>query len=159
MIVHGVSPDYRHQDKLVTPREAISLKRARLKWYDLAPADLPVPEGVRRLAQTYLQRADIDLGDDLGFVILHRCGHAFYFLLVSSWRGNNELWESVYAKASEGHADFAPFTVDGLHRGTFCVWELGAVWHEQQAWKTYLRSRRDDMAKIAYLADNFSGTV
>lgn len=157
--MHGVNTDYRHQDKLVTPRGAISLKGAKLKWYDLAPADLPVPESVHQLAQAYLQRAGLDLGDDLGFVILHRCGQEFYFLLVSSWRGNNELWESVYAKASGGHADFELSTFDGTHRGTFCVWEMGAVWHELQAWKRYLRSPRDEVARAAYLGDSFSGSV
>lgn len=157
--MHGVKADYRHQDKVVTPRDVIALKGARLKWYDLAPADLPVPDRIHQMAQDFLRRSEFDLGDDLGFVILHRCGQEFYFLLVSSWRGNNELWESVYAKASDGHADFALFTFDGTHRGTFCVWEMGAVWHEQQAWKRYLRSTRDEAARAAYLGDSFSGAV
>jgi len=157
--MHGVATDYRHRDKLVTPRGTIQHGKARLKWYDLAPAEEPVPDQVRQLAQRYLSSTPLDLGDDLGFVILHRCGRGFYFLLVSSWRGNNELWESVYAKASDAHPDFALFTFADSHRGTFCVWEMGAVWHEQQAWKRYLRSARDDKAQDAYLADSFSGSV
>lgn len=157
--MHNVAPDYRHQDKLITPRPPVTHRGARLKWYDLGPADLPVPDQVRQLAKDFLAREPSDLGDDLGFVILHRCGQEFYFLLVSSWRGNNELWESVYAKASDNHPDFAHFNVDGPHRGTFCVWELGAVWHEQQAWKRYLRSARDDAARTDYLGDSFSGSV
>nr|WP_298687072.1 hypothetical protein [uncultured Dongia sp.] len=159
MTQHGVNPAYRHQDKLVMPRDTISLKGAKLKWYDLAPADLPVPDAIRQLAQAYLLRTDIDLGDDLGFVILHRCGQEFYFLLVSTWRGNNELWETVHGKVSDAHADFAVFPQESPHRGTFCVWELGAVWHEQQAWKTYLRSSRDEAAQQAYLGDSFAGIV
>ena len=35
---------------------------------------------------------------ELGFVILHRCGESFYFLLVCTWRNENELWETVWAK-------------------------------------------------------------
>jgi hypothetical protein len=157
--MHGVDDDYRHCDKLVTPRGTIRHGKARLKWYDLAPAEEPVPSDVHQLAQRFLSSAPLDLGDDLGFVILHRCGREFYFLLVSSWRGNNELWESVYAKKSEAHPDFALFTFEGTHRGTFCVWEMGAVWHEQQAWKRYLRSARDDAARDVYLGDCFSGSV
>ena len=38
---------------------------------------------------------------ELGFVILHRCGEDFYFLLISTWRNENELWETVWAKAGE----------------------------------------------------------
>jgi len=157
--MHGVAADYRHRDKLVTPRGSIRHRKANLKWYDLAPADEPVPAEIHQLAKDFLSTSALDLGDDLGFVILHRCGHEFYFLLVSSWRGNNELWESVYAKASNAHPDFALFTFEGTHRGTFCVWEMGAVWHEQQAWKRYLRSPRDDSAREIYLNDLISGTV
>lgn len=157
--MHGVAGDYRHIDKLVTPRGVVQHGKARLKWYDLAPADTPVPDPVHQLAQRFLSKASLDLGDDLGFVILHSCGLEFYFLLVSSWRGNNELWESVYAKHSDAHPDFALFTFDSTHRGTYCVWEMGAVWHEQQAWKRYLRSSRDDAARAVYLGDSFSGSV
>ena len=41
-----------------------------------------------------------ELGDlgELGFVVLHRCGESFYFLLVCTWRNENELWETVWAK-------------------------------------------------------------
>lgn len=40
-----------------------------------------------------------------------------------------------------------------------CVWELGAVLHEHQAWTRYLRSSRDEKAKRAYLNDQFTGSV
>src|SRR3546814_4391337 len=42
------------------------------------------------------------------FVILHRCGADFYFLLVSVWRGSNELWEAVWYQHGDMPA-FAPF--------------------------------------------------
>lgn len=74
-----------------------------------------------------------------GFVILHRCGTAgFYFLIVSTWRGNNEVWETVYYKNGEAMADFALFPRDAAHKPTFCVWELAAVWHETKAWERFL---------------------
>ena len=73
------------------------------------------------------------------FVILHRCSAEFYFLLVCSWRHENEIWKSTFARDG-GDPDFKEFTFATPHRGTYCVWELGAVWHEQQAWKRYLRS-------------------
>ena len=66
-------------------------------------------------------------------MILHRCGEAFYFLLVSTWQNDNELWETVWAKNGSDDLGFRPWPLDGTHRPTFCVWELGAVWHEQRA--------------------------
>ena len=39
-------------------------------------------------------------------MILHRCGNDFYFLIVTTWRGNNEVWETVYYKDGERMSDF-----------------------------------------------------
>ena len=50
-----------------------------------------------------------------------------------------------------------PWPADGTHRPTFCVWELGAVCHERQAWSAYLRSRRDAPARAAYVDYAFTG--
>ena len=86
----------------------------------------------------------------LGFVILHRCGDGFYFLLACTWAGNNELWETVWAKDGVGRRRLPPLAASARgHHPTFCVWELGAVWHEQQAWSRFLRSepRPEDVAR------------
>ena len=49
---------------------------------------------IRVLARGSLPRraesGSLALDDDLGFVILHRCGESFYFLIVSTWRNDNE---------------------------------------------------------------------
>ena len=39
------------------------------------------------------------------------------------------------------------------HRGTYCVWELGPVWHERNAWVRFIKSGRDEVAKRIYLSD------
>jgi hypothetical protein len=158
------APAYVHRDKVLTLREPLALSSSMLKWYDLARADLPVPAEIGALARGYLAREDAAgrlgaLGGALGFVILHRCSEAFYFLIVSTWRNENEIWETVYAKAKADDPDFALFPLPGPHRGTYCVWELGAVWHERQAWRRFLLTARDDTAKRAYLGDHIEGSV
>jgi hypothetical protein len=159
----GVSPDYEHISKLVRPEARLTLGDAFLKWYEIAPADAPVPLAVRALARRNLRdgakAGELALFDDLGFVILHRCGESFYFLLLATWRNDNELWETVWAKESDEAIKFRPWPIHGTHRPTFCVWELGAVWHEQQAWSRYLRTPRDEAAKQAYLRDSIEGEV
>lgn len=154
---------YFHRDKVLTPGEELSLLASRLKWYDLAAAETPVPEEMRALARAFLEREErngrLPIAGDLGFVILHRCSDSFYFLIVGTWRNENELWETVYAKADGAQSDFALFPLPGPHRGTFCVWELGAVLHERVAWRSYLLSARDDAAKRAYLEDCAAGPV
>jgi hypothetical protein len=101
----------------------------------------------------------VELSGELGFVVLHRCGQSFYFLLVATWRNDNEVWQTVWAKDGDEEPAFRPWLVEGTHRPTFCVWELGAVWHEQQAWSRYLRSRRDEPARQAYLRSSYEGPV
>lgn len=159
----GVRPDYEHTSKLIRPEASLRLGDAVLKWYDLAPADAPVPLAIRALARRNLRdgskAGELALGDELGFVILHRCGESFYFLLLSTWRNDNELWETVWARDGDDAVKFQPWPIAGSHRPTFCVWELGAVCHEQQAWSRYLRTPRDEPAKQAYLGDSFAGEV
>ena len=90
-------------------------------------------------------------------MILHRCGASFYFLLVCTWRSHNELWETVWAKAGDHDPCFRPWPREGTHVPTFCVWELGAVSHEREAWSRYLSSARDDEARRAYLSSSYAG--
>ena len=159
----GVTPEYEHVEKFATSEPSLALGASVLKWYDIAPDDAPVPLAIRALARRNLRDGLrdgtlTDLGD-LGFVILHRCGESFYFLLVSTWRNENELWETVWAKNGDDDVFFRPWPLDGAHRPTFCVWELGAVAHERDAWARYLRSSRDEPAKHAYLRDCHTGVV
>jgi hypothetical protein len=147
--VSSVDPAYRHQAKLAIPDGALTLGDTRLKFYRLAPADKPVPDTIADAARVYLPGAR-KLGDERGFVILHRCGDSFYFLLVSVWRGSNELWEAVFYR-DEGMTGFA--------RSTFCVWELGVVAAEAAAWARFLASPRGAADDRAWLTDRFSGTV
>jgi hypothetical protein len=158
-----VRPEYTHVPKLVRPGAILALDDAILKWYDIAPAAEPVPHDIRELAYDALchgvRSGRLELSDDLGFVILHRCGPSFYFLLVSTWRNDNELWETVWAKNGAEEPTFGPWPIEGTHRPTFCVWELGAVCHEQRAWSRYLRTRRDESARRAYLLDTYEGEV
>jgi hypothetical protein len=159
----SVAAEYRHLDKFARPEPSLALGDTVLKWYDVAPDDAPVPLAIRALARRSLRdacRAD-ELGalGELGFVILHRCGEDFYFLLVCTWRNENELWETVWAKNGDADVLFRPWATDGVHRPTFCVWELGAVVHEREAWTRYLLSPRDPPAKHAYVRDSYSGLV
>jgi hypothetical protein len=161
--VGAIASDYEHISKHVEPGPSISVADALLKWYDIAPADGPVQDEIRALAELQLREAaragELSLAGELGFVILHRCGESFYFLLVSTWRNENELWETVWAKESDDDPTFHAVTVEGTHRPTFCVWELAAVCHERGAWSTYLSSRRDDVAKHAYLRSSYDGVA
>ena len=161
---HGsVAADYRHAEKFAHAEPSLALGETVLKWYDVAPDEEPVPLAIRAVARRCLRDAarsgELGALGDLGFVVLHRCGEDFYFLLVCTWRNENELWETVWAKSGESDVLFRTWPTEGAHRPTFCVWELGAVVHEREAWTRYLLSPRDERARDAYLRDSYSGLV
>ena len=152
----GVDAGYRHVAKQVAPGEPVRTEDAVLKWYGVHPTDRPVPDEVERLARGYLAGAPLE-ARGMGFVLLHRCGSDFYFLIVCTWRNNNEMWQTVLYRDGDAMADFALFPRDGAHKPTLCVWELVPVQHEQQAWTRFLASARDEAAAEAWLADRFAG--
>jgi hypothetical protein len=160
--VGNVASNYRHVSKLINPGPGLALGDAYVKWYEIAQPEDGMPDEIHALARNYLYAEatsqNLSLAGELGFVILHRCGESFYFLIVCTWRNENEVWETVYAKANEA-AGFQPFTRKGPHIPTYCVWELGAVWHEKLAWSRYLMSPRDTVAKQSYLQDSYEGPV
>jgi hypothetical protein len=162
MTAHHVDANYRHATKQISPGDVLALGSSRLKWYDLAKAGTPVEPEVRAAAKDFLDRAaarqDWPLDRDVGFAILHRCGSDFYFLILCTWRGNNELWETVYFKPDGATPDFALFP-QRSHKGTFCVWEAGVVTYEMAAWTRFLGSNRTEADLAAYLGGFASGGV
>jgi hypothetical protein len=153
----AVEPGYEHVSKLVQPGPAVAISGGLLKWYDISTG--PIPAEISELARESLEAAVPRLDGELGFVILHRCGESFYFLLISTWRNENELWETVWAKPGEHEPAFTPWPLASGHHPTFCVWELRAVCHEQGAWSRYLRSPRRANDMDTYLKDTYTGSA
>ena len=157
----NVVPDgYRYEEKIIIPGEDLNLPQVYLKWYDIRHAERVITSAQATESRAFL-RAEIEAGrlqfqDELGFAILHHCGSVL-LLLLTTWRNTNELWEALYVKEVAGVGGYTPVANEGRQRGTYCVWELGVVWHERQAWVRYLRSARDEEAKYVYLTDCFSG--
>jgi hypothetical protein len=150
----SVDPAYRHHPKRVTIEEPLEVPGAVLKWYGVH-AD-GIPESISRLAREHLVKTPLE-ARGFGFVVLHRCGEGFYFLIVCTWNGSNELWQTVFYKNGDAMAEFALWPRPGQHIPTYCVWELVAVLHEQQAWVRFLSSKRDEAAARAWLANRYSG--
>jgi hypothetical protein len=155
-----VPEGYTYAKKLVTPGEDLSLPNAYLKWYDIRPVDVEITHEQlsesRRFVAAEVER--LKFAGDLGFVLLHRAGSVL-LLMITTWRNTNELWESVYVKDLAQAGGYRSIEFENSHRGTFCVWELGPVWHERHAWVRFLASKRDVEAKLAYVSDRFSGLV
>jgi hypothetical protein len=157
----NVVPDgYMYYQKMITPGADLSLPHAYLKWYDIYPLESKNSESHIAEARAFLEAEtpSLNLKDELGFVIFHRAG-SFLLLMLMTWRNTNEIWESVYYKDLAQDGGYQINTYENTHRGTYCVWELGAVWHERNAWMQFLSSPRDEAAKQAYINDRFTGMV
>jgi hypothetical protein len=141
-----------------------------LKLYHLGKPGEPVPDAIAASARAFLAREGLTAADlageagngECGFVILHRCGADFYFLLMTVWRGANEAWEAVWYRDGI-MADFARFDPAypdiALLRPTFCVWELAIVAHEAAAWSHYLASPRAETDLAGWRDDVLTGNV
>ncbi len=157
----NVVPDgYTYTKKLVTPGEDLCLPNAYLKWYDIHPPEVAITREQLAESRAFVAaEADrLQFANELGFVLLHRAGPMLLLLLIT-WRNTNELWESVYLKDIGQSSGYRLLEFESSHRGTYCVWELGPIWHERHAWVRFLASKRDQAAKQAYLDDRFAGLV
>ena len=161
--VAHVADAYSHYAKKAEFQELLRTGAAELKLYHLFRPGEPVPDSIAADARAFLLRETpgaLAPEGDHGFVILHRCGATFYFLLLGAWRGSNELWEAVWYRDS-GMDGFAPFppAYGAPLRPTFCVWELGIVAHESGAWTRLLASDREEADLARWRGDVASGEV
>jgi hypothetical protein len=156
-----VTEAYVHAPKQAWPADDFRHAGSRLKWYDLARERDTLSAQLEREARAQLGAdaggGTLALSDDRGFVLLHHCG-SVAFLIVCVWRSDNELWKTVYIKDLERGGAFVEQEYRGIG-AAFCVWELGVVCHEQQAWTRYLYGSRDAAALERYMGDHLDGAV
>ncbi len=160
-----VDPAYVQYAKEAVPCGMAGAPGAALKLYHVEKPGEPVPSAIAEAARAFLAGEGVaaaGLEGDCGFVILHRCGADFYFLLLGVWRGSNELWEAVWYRQGDmaGFARFDPaYPPSAPLRPTFCVWELGVVAHEAAAWTRFLASPRGAADLARWREDRFEGAV
>ena len=157
-----IPEEYKYYKKKITPGSLLHLPGASLKWYELYPSGFEITRKQAIEARAFLEseakKGRLKLESELGFTIMHRAGD-YLLMLLCTWRNTNEVWESIYLKNTDHTASYTALKFDDNHKGTYCVWELGIVWHERNAWVRYMESARDDVSKQAYLNDQFSGMI
>ena len=113
--------------KEIRPGALLMLPDAVLKWYDVGTPDVDLT-ALAVTARAYLATESaaghLVLDDTLGFVELHHCG-AFAFLIVSTWKRNNELWTSTYWIGLGQEVPIMWRVTESVagHRPNLCIWE------------------------------------
>jgi hypothetical protein len=156
-----VSSTYQHRPKFVRPGPALVTNDVYLKWSLIEPEPLPITPTQINEAQEFLleelNSGRLKLTNEVGFVVQHRCAKVL-ILYVCTWRGDNEVWETLYHTVVEPQARYKVTQCENTSP-TFCVWVLPVVLHEQRAWVKYLESSRDHLAQEAYLSDQLTVQV
>jgi hypothetical protein len=156
-----VSETYDHYSKKIRPGPAFQTPWVYLKWYLIYPETLSIDEHEVFEAQSHLREElalkSIELNDETGFVVHHRTAE-WMILYVCTWRGNNEIWETLYHKRISTDSTFKKHARTDTS-ATFCVWVMAAVCHEQKAWSRFLQSQRNTEDQQVYLSDQLSDLV
>lgn len=161
MTSYQVADSYVHREKLARFAGLIDAGRVRLKSYEIAPRGEGVAPDISALAHDLYRTktAQPESGEELGFTITHRCGASFHFLMIMTWRNENEIWETVWALDRATSAE--PWLVNRTEppRAAFCLWELGVVLHERKAWERFVLGKRDAAGAEAWARDVYEGPV
>lgn len=141
-----------YSTRLVMPLESLQVGALTLKVYGLS-VHQRVPEkalvdAARLLTRQQLQ-GEQDVGQ-VGFVIIHEARPAD-FVLIHLWQGV-DLQQWYFTSPLSQSTAFVPF-----QRGTVgCVWELGIMQHEREAW---VRTVLSGASQAEYLQDLISGQI
>lgn len=152
-------PEYKHEPRIVKPEGLVKDPQLVLKMYTMMRNQVD-NRGVVRNAKKFMERVikrslkrEGAIESGLGFVILSED-----MLNMAIWNNKypivlkNGIWtyKEDFKDENIKHEDIRDV-------GSFCVWELGIVAHERDAWKRYLASERAEVNKRNYLGDTISG--
>lgn len=149
-----------HVAKRVQRQADLELPGGWLKWYTIAlPGTDPgeAAQSARDWLTVQVAAGSVPLTNQVGFVEVHH-GTNVVYLIASTWRNENELWQTTWGSPSPGEPGWKPISpTDQGHRLVSCVWELMPVSFERDAWVRFLRSRRTAHDMESYRQATFEG--
>jgi len=155
--IGNLRDDYQHQPRVVEPKGLVVTPNLVLKLYsmfkDLPPEKRTVAEA-KKILKKDITREVLDPLSGMGFAILSED-----MLNVSRWDDEYPivLKNDIYC-FDKGNIKSAEL-VDVRDAGSYCVWELGIVNHERDAWMRFLNSGRGKSEKQRYLDDFIRGAL
>ncbi len=159
--VGGEKGDYVTKPWFIKPFREVRVPNAAVKLYSKTSApqkqfSRDTMHTVEDLVGDMLTRGKIDPRLGLGFAIVSNG-----YINVSMWGGvypsllNPTLFG--FDKPENMKETIRPLSIK--KEGVYCVWELGVVTYETEAWKRYLKSEKRAKDKLEYIGDRFEGIV
>src|SRR3989344_1199900 len=151
----GNLTQYQHEPRIVRNQSLVATPDLVLKLYLMARDEYSVPNFVHdaeKLLKKKIEEGEITPLTGLGFAIL-----SDDMLNVTRWDTKYPIVvrNKIYG-FEEGNVDSSqPLDINEV--GSFCIWELGIVSHEKEAWKRFLTSQRKESDKRKYLQDIILG--
>jgi len=147
--------DYFHEGRKVIPVGLVETSSLVLKMYNMVTELKPTNpvENARKFLKAEIKKGKINPLTGMGFAILSRNNL------------NIALWDDKCPILPKNNLyDYTSFPkevkrLDLNKDGAFCIWELGIVAHEKDAWKKYLISGRTKRNKERYLNNFMEGDL
>lgn len=159
--IGDVPKTYVHHDRRVTAGEPLVTKSGIFKWQnvfvDADPVSPELERGARIESARLLDSGRANAAYGMGLVVLHHSS-AHDFLLIGSWRGHQEFWQSSLFRSANSEDPWVA-NEQGVISPVACVWEMAPIWHERRAWVTYLNSDRTMQDRQAWLDDTLTATM
>ena len=144
----------------VRPMGVRSIGGWKLKLYGIAYGqEEPRPELIRAalgaVDSTLPGPAHAHAHSELGFLGIHD-GRDSNFVFLCWWENENELQHRVFYSPSDRPAQLRPATPQ---EPIACVWDLGVIAHEREAWIRHVLAKPGAPDRDGYLADALSGRI
>lgn len=153
----NIPQSYQHEPRFVVPWRIVTTPLLALKQYSMMKHIHPPEKGISSVEQflkSEIKSRRIQPYSGIGFAILSED-----MLNVARWDNQypivlkNDIY--IYERENIKTATLA----DIRETGVFCIWELGIVSHERNAWKRFLASRHTEQDKKRYLEDFTAGPL
>jgi len=157
--IGNIREDYEHEPRIAINAGLVISPNLVLKMYSMvnvgAKRDGDLVINAKKFLTREINNKRIEPLTGLGFAVLSNG-----YVNVARWDIVNPivLKNQVYAYES-CDSEFETELLDVSDAGSFCVWELGIVDHEKEAWKRYIQSERSNAEKRTYLDDMVEGEL
>ena len=92
---------------------------------------------------------------NIACLIVHE-GREGVFSILNWWVDENMLKNQVFITTPDKPTEFKLISDSGI---AFCVWELGIIWHERNAWIKHVLENPEAPEFSEYLNDTYSGPI